>query len=232
MENRRIHWPRVLAEFFAILAGVTLALLADDWREYRNDRVDEGLALEEIAADLEADSVHLALLFEKAQATDQSVLWLLRHLEEDLPEDSVMARYAPLHYFRSYAPVRSGYDGLMDSGRLPIIRDHSLRRQIVDYDEVEQPSTVFYFDWYMHTYEYLRDTAAPHLRMVPDPVGESFRASFEFHFVRPWSEVSSDYSHVYRIEMMGHLMSAFAYRLGPTIGANSELRRLILGSLR
>ncbi len=232
MENRRILWPRIIAEFLAILAGVTLALLADDWRDYRNDRADERLALEEIADDLATDSVELAAQLGKTLSTDQAVLWLLRHLGEDLPNDSVMAHYSPLHFYASYEQVRSGFAGLRDAGRLSIIQDATLRRDLVQYYEVTQPYMTQFYEMYMHTYTNLRDASAPHLRMVPDSVGDTFRSSFSFRFERPWREVSSDKSLVYRIEMMGHLASVFALRIGPALEANSHLRGRIHGTLQ
>jgi hypothetical protein len=60
MSKGQIPWARVFAEFLAILAGVTVALPADDWRDYRNDRSGERVALEEILRDLETDSLELA----------------------------------------------------------------------------------------------------------------------------------------------------------------------------
>ena len=41
MGDQRVPWKRVTAEFLAIFAGVSLSLVADDWRQARVDAARE-----------------------------------------------------------------------------------------------------------------------------------------------------------------------------------------------
>ena len=59
MARTAIPWFRVGVEFLVIFAGITLSLLADDWRQERGERALEDIALREIAADLAADMSEL-----------------------------------------------------------------------------------------------------------------------------------------------------------------------------
>lgn len=59
MPGSQTWWRRPLAEFLAIFAGVSLSLLADDWRDHRADARAGVAALHLIAADLVRDSTEI-----------------------------------------------------------------------------------------------------------------------------------------------------------------------------
>ena len=222
-----IPWGRIAAEFIAILAGVTLALLADDWRDFRRDRTDERLALQEILADLEADSVELAAQFKRQQQANAAVLWTLRNVERDPPADTLLSGMTPLFYYTSYEAVSSGYRGLRDSGRLPLIRTVEIRRKVVDYYEVTQPYMKSFYDDFLAQYTEFKGTTAPYIRLIPDSVGDVFAESFDPVLVRPWRAMREDYRFLYETEELGTIVSTFALRIGPALEKNSELRGLI-----
>lgn len=119
MALKQIPWGRVTAEFIAILAGVTIALLADDWRDSRNDRAEEKTALEEVMTDLEADSVDLATQGRMLRRTEEAALWLLRRTQDHPPPDSINRRVTRLFFYATYEPLSAGYTGLRDSGDCP-----------------------------------------------------------------------------------------------------------------
>ena len=64
--NASSHWKKIVAEFLAIFTGVVLGLLANNWRQTRQDRVQESFALQEIVSDLQADSAELDLIRNRA----------------------------------------------------------------------------------------------------------------------------------------------------------------------
>ena len=227
MKNKRIPWARVAAEFIAILAGVTLAFLADDWREFRWERVDERLALQELLADLEADSLRLSAQLQSHRQVDAAVLWALGHIEHELPPDTVLSRLRPLFYYTSYVPVSPAYRGLRDSGKLPIIRNATLRREVVEYYEVTQPNMKSFFDRYLVGYDKFKETTAPYIRLIPDSGAVTFRGSFRSEMVRPWREMREDHDFLYRTENLGGIVSTFALRIEPALTRNSEIRRHI-----
>ena len=55
MRQPRIPWSRLFAEFAVIVLGVTVALLADEWRAGRMDRETERVLLGRLATDLRTD---------------------------------------------------------------------------------------------------------------------------------------------------------------------------------
>jgi hypothetical protein len=227
MDNKSIPWIRIAVEFIVVLAGLTFALLFVDWRE---DRSAESLALQEIVADLEADSVELAAQFNRTQRTQEAVLWILRNRESNLPGDSIFRRTNILNYYTSYEQVSAGYRGLRESGRLSIIRDPELRRQLIQYYEITQPYMKQFYDMYMVAYKEFGEAAAPYVRLVPNPTGDVFVQNFEPHYVRPWREANADYRYIHKVEMIGAIASQFGIRVEPVLATNSELRAAVRGA--
>jgi len=231
MAKKQIPWGRILAEFFVVLFGVTVALLADDWREFRNDRRQENIALQEVLADLRTDSTELATQLRNQRSDEAAALWALRHLEEDLPGDSVWGMVSDLYLYAAYEQVSSGYKGLRDSGRLSILHDPELKRQIVLYYEVTQPYLWHWYDQWWEAYGELNDGSAPYLRMVPNESGDRLRGNFETRFVRPWREISRDHRQVFRVERIGIIASVFANRIESKLEENGELQRRVREAL-
>jgi len=77
---RRIPWIRLLAEFAVIFMGITLSLLADDWRQSRSDLEDERRALQALLVDLAGDSVVLGELQSQAVTHDRAAMWLYQRM--------------------------------------------------------------------------------------------------------------------------------------------------------
>jgi hypothetical protein len=227
MASTKVPWSRITAEFIAILAGVTLALLSDDWREYRGDREDERLALQEITSDLETDSVQLADLQEGMQRTEQAVLWMLRNLSAPLLEDSVIRGVSPAWSDLEYEQVRSGYGALMNSGKLSIIRDPQIRRGMVEYYEGTQPYMRQRYEAYMTVLDEVYDAWGAHIGAVPDSTGDVFREAVNTTLLHSWEEISRDNRLVFKMTQIGSWASGFALRVPPVLKANSDLRALI-----
>lgn len=79
--KRGVPWTRIVAEFFLIFAGITLSLLADDWRQGLADGVEERSLLVSLAADLRADSTELAGTLNWAERHSRGAVWLILRLE-------------------------------------------------------------------------------------------------------------------------------------------------------
>jgi hypothetical protein len=231
MSKGQIPWARVFAEFLAILAGVTIALLADDWRDYRNDRSDERVALEEILRDLETDSLELAAQYGRMRVTERSSLWLLRHASGDPPVDSIIRRTSSLFFFNPYRQVSSGYGSLRDSGRLSIILDTELRRSIVEYFEVSQPYVKQYYDMYMLIYREWKESSAPHVRFVPPSTGNILIDGLEIRFTRSWGAMNADPEYINKIEEIGATASQFRINLETILARSGALRASIRRAL-
>jgi hypothetical protein len=215
-------------EFVVVLVGLTLALFFVDWRE---DRSDESVALQEILADLEADSVELAIQFRNSRRSEEAVLWVLRNRDSELPGDSIFTRTQILNYGTSYELVNAGYHGLRETGRLGIIRDWELRRQLVYYFEVTQPYMMWFHESYMKAYWEFGAAQAPYVRIVPDETGDVLNQGFSFQYVRPWREANADHVYIRSIELMGTTASQFGIRLETTLASNAELRAALRDAL-
>lgn len=136
VEVSRTTWARAAAELFIIIAGVTLALAGDRWREAEHDN---DLALSYIArlqSDLETDLRAFEETAEWAKAIDDSALYVLNIYEGT---DPTPATYDVLayHIFRASWNVQgrttsATYQDLISTGNLGLLPVR-LRNEIADY---------------------------------------------------------------------------------------------------
>jgi hypothetical protein len=127
------------AEFLVIFLGVSLSLLADDWRQGRDTHAAERVALEELRADLLADSALLELLVSRVDSTDLSVVWLRRHLADGVQPDSVLWHMRNVGFGNPFQANNITYSGLRASGRLALLQDPEIRQGIARYYELLLP---------------------------------------------------------------------------------------------
>ena len=233
MKKVQIPWARAGAEFIAILAGVTLALLADDWREYRNDREEERVALQEIIQDLVADSAALDEMLQLAQGQTEAAFWAQGNFGEDLPPDSALQGIRPLGFLAFYQPAKSGYVGLRDSGRLALVLNGDLRRRIVTYYEstqtyIQQLETLYhpllreYLDRMLQDILLVLNDSAPRLGSQ-----EGFHQTLR----RPWRQISNEFEFQTETTYLGAMASNFGYRVDEAMKENQQLRSSITEEL-
>ncbi|MGD2123611.1 MAG: hypothetical protein PVJ76_17800 [Gemmatimonadota bacterium] len=233
MKKVHIPWARAGAEFIAILAGVTVALLADDWRQYRNDREEEQVALQEIHNDLAADSVALNKMRQLAQAQTEAAFWAQENFERDLPADSALQGIEPLGFLELYQPPKSGYVGLRDSGRLALVLNGDLRRRIVTYYEstqtyIQQLETLYH----PRLKEYLDNRMEDILLVLHDSAGRlGSQDGFHQTLRRPWRQISSEFEFQTETTYLGLLASNFGYRVDEAMKENQQLRVAITQEL-
>lgn len=228
MNKRQIPWARVTAEFLAILAGVTLALLADDWRDYRNDRETEKAALVEILRDLEADSSALAAQRRRMRLQNDAALWAQGHFGMEVPGDSALSAVRNLWYFTRYQPVRSGYVGLRDSGQMALIVDPSLRQGVVDYYEVSQPYMLQSSDYYWQLRDRFTESLFEDVLLIGDTAAEEiFPSGFALELGRPWQEFSDEIEFRNRLMAFGAFASNWGVRIEGVQEANRTLKDLV-----
>lgn len=134
MRLEREHWPRLIAEFVVIFLSVILALLADDWRDYRQDRADERANLELIVADIREDGENLRAYARQLEARDDDAVRFLRLLDDPAAStDSLWVLMRRITRDYNHRPVTSAFDGLREAGRLELIQDAELRARILNY---------------------------------------------------------------------------------------------------
>jgi hypothetical protein len=230
MAKIALSWKRPLVEFVAIFAGVSLSLLADDWRDGRNDRRDEVSALRLIHAELGADSADLAGVLPYLERHHHSADWLMRHEDRTaLPADSVAGAVESFFIYTPYAPRRAAFDNLKDTDRLGLIEDDSVRIAILEYYERRQAETAFFLqlhdsdaaalraDWWAHVR--VRSPAAPEI--------EDGEPRPRVEMDGTWPQLRADRRLLNLMGQLGNTASASRERVEAQMHANAALRRLL-----
>jgi hypothetical protein len=136
LENGSRPLKRYVAEFFVIFLGVWLSLLAEQWRQGREDLGAERLALEGMVQDLGLDLLDLTSNVNRARPALESASWLgERRRVRGVSDDSVAAALTELGPCSFPQWNTSQYSTLKSSGGLNLIRTPGLRTQISEYYE-------------------------------------------------------------------------------------------------
>ena len=226
MTSKTNKWFRVLAEFLIIFAGVTLGLLADDWRKEREARSAERLSLLEMIEDLSSDSRQMKSVMRRMDRWGQATLWINRASPKASP-DSILQRITTLSYYNALQLSSSTYIGLKDGRQLGLIRDNDLRRRIIDYYEIQQPYIKGLYDLVQEMHFESMDLINEYfvVRIPPDqltywPVGP-------IDFDRPWSQFKSDRRTRVLFEKKGLYAGNTGARLERAVRLNEELEQHI-----
>ena len=135
MSSKGRTWGRLAAEFGVIFVSVILALIADDWRETRNER-EEGIeSLQLILEDLQEEQAGLAFFRDHLMDQVTGAAELLRLLEESGPPDAIARAYSDVVLYFNYESSYPAYRGLAESGGLRLVEDGEVREAIIDYHD-------------------------------------------------------------------------------------------------
>ncbi len=140
IEAKRIgrSWGRYAAEFIVVFLGVWLSLLTEDWRQDRQDRNTERLALEGIVQELEADIQDMDGNLERAQRGLSAATWLISNRQSDPEPDRVVTSLTEIGPCSFPFMGSSQYTALRSSGELNLIRNRDLRNSISEVYELRQ----------------------------------------------------------------------------------------------
>lgn len=139
---------RGVVEFAVIVVGVLSALWIDAGWAWLQDRQEEKLILEDLAADFAAN---LSTLDETLAIHDVQLGAVERTLTENL--DSIaMDELAPMtraiFTLETFLPRRGALDAAISSGRINLIRDHALRSELTGWGRlVAEASEEIDFAW-------------------------------------------------------------------------------------
>lgn len=170
MSSKRIPLTRLFLEVLAIFLGVTAGFLADDYRDYLNDRRREEDILRQLVEDLTLDSADIAPLIGNGSRRADVALWLVNHARDGSPApDSVAMVLNRIRggMFLSYEPSAFTYSALKASGDLSVIRDPQLRDTIFYYFEDRQPVLEENNQVARDAEVEWRADLAPHVEVVP-----------------------------------------------------------------
>ena len=148
MSQKSVPLGRLALEAFAIFLGVTAGFLAEDYREYRNDRGRERVALEQIVRDLELDAQDISPIVERSREVAAAALWLHNNVRRpDVPQDSVLLILSAMPAVHSYEAANAAYAGLKAAGNLDLIRDAELLEELFFYFEDRQAAMEALNEW-------------------------------------------------------------------------------------
>lgn len=208
---RRLPWVRLVAEFLVIFVGITLSLLADDWRQSRRDLAAERRALGELLVDLDADSVSLEAVRSTMSVHDSAAMWLYQRIgRSGLAVDSLDLRLRQIHDMDLFRAQRASYVALMSTGGLGLIEDEALRNAIVRYYEDLQPEVEGFYEVYFDAWYDWRRLLGPDYAWVYDEGVETFGTPWDGVLTRGWPEISSAPRFGYLLRETGVLASVTA----------------------
>lgn len=206
MSARKLNPKRLAAEFLVIFAGVTLSFLADDWRDYLADREEEEVVLQQVLADLVADSADISSTRRALVRQRESAPWLL--VRWDSPEingDSVIARLVPFTGGSRYSARRTAFVSLQSAGGLGVVLDQDLRLALTQYYETTQAEWAQSLDEHHREWAQLYDMLASHLRLAPPATDEAIYpfAPDGAYLVGGWNAVRRDIALYNQIRSVG-----------------------------
>ncbi|MDH5588753.1 MAG: hypothetical protein OEZ37_01770 [Gemmatimonadota bacterium] len=130
-EGMAARFRRYSLELIVVFFGVWLGLLAENFRENRQERRAERVSLARLNRDLAIDRQDMAGNLERAREGHSAASWLLRHADStDVDPDSVGYYLTRFQYISGLALNTSEYTALKSSGRINIVRDADLRQRL------------------------------------------------------------------------------------------------------
>lgn len=132
------RWQRYVTEGVVIVVGILVALAADAAWDYRVDRADERTALRQLEAEFAVNAAQLDTVADKHRQGLQAVTDLLGVVRgsRELPTDSIRSLIAFLDAPWTFNPKLAALESIIASGQLGLIRDDSLRVELVGWPGV------------------------------------------------------------------------------------------------
>lgn len=143
-----IAWARIGAEFVVIVLGVTVALLADEWRQSRQDRALEVDLLERLIEDVSWDLQELHLVDSSSAEAARATSSLLASIEDPLryvdrnpsrardmdspSTDPGRDLWTSITILR-FDHQRVTYDEMIATGNIGVLRNSDLRAEVSRY---------------------------------------------------------------------------------------------------
>jgi hypothetical protein len=146
--KRDIAWARITAEFVVIVLGVTVALLADEWRQSHQDRALEADLLQRLIEDVSWDLQRLDIVdassADAARAATSLLVSIddpLRHVEQNPSRandaDTVSTDPGEAVWnsilLRQFGHRRATYDEMIATGSIGVLHNLALRGEISRY---------------------------------------------------------------------------------------------------
>ena len=163
MNSTSLPLKRLVAEGLVIVAGVLIALAADGWMDERAERQLEAIYWTELKEDLlQADSIlgAAASFARERQAGARLVLAAVRGELSDTVSVEALA-YGMSMANTVYSPPvpRDTWDEIVSEGRLSLLGDRELRREIAALYRSVELLREFHLEWVNYVFPYRRAIA-------------------------------------------------------------------------
>jgi len=145
LQTLKRKWAEYLLEIIVITIGILGAYSLNNWNESKKERKMELKYLSSMKADLQKDLVRLEFMSAYRARTVSSTKELIRyHDERSVYEPSeYYSHMINVFYWNEYVPNRNTQDELVSSGHLSLIKNDSVKNQLLVLDRlIEEMETL------------------------------------------------------------------------------------------
>lgn len=137
---RNQNWIAVALEFMVVVAGVVIGFGVTGWNAARQDRADEADVLARLHDDIElAESLSQRVRERRLERIGDiigAIDILFGRRDDETFSMAQCSSFASSHYFDINTAGLAAFTELAGAGRIGIIRDPQLRRDLVQYEQV------------------------------------------------------------------------------------------------
>jgi len=126
------NWTAVVLDFVIVVVGVFIGIQVSNWNDFRHDRMDERLILEELRQSLAADEGKLSAVIDRLNTAISDMSELRAHMMAEKPYDRALDQKFGVIYGAIDLTLNTSPYEQLKAGRLSLVRSNALRSQIVD----------------------------------------------------------------------------------------------------
>ena len=125
-----------IGEIVLVVIGILIALSINNWNENRKDKISERIALANLELDIRENISRMQMHLESQEIWIQDCIYILNHLEEGKGfqgQDTLFRRINDLLVRSNSGQSNTTYETLKSTGKLDLIRNEDLKKNIVLY---------------------------------------------------------------------------------------------------
>jgi len=131
---QRSHWLKLLLELIAVFVGITAGFFFENFREERANRIQERKFLSSLYSNVKSDSSEIRDYLNGFKENLEIAGRTLTIMDSTRVEiDSALALLGILGYYSDLLLQEATYESIVNSGKLDLITDYSIRNDILSY---------------------------------------------------------------------------------------------------